>query len=1243
MKLKKLLSLLLCVTMFFSVIGTLSFADEVETEEIIIEDVIEEEIVEEEFLQLLAAETPTLYVSSDYNSETEGWGTTHFSNYAGAYAYATANAKNALILIEKTTTVSGNTFDNNHKNFSRLAVTVKDGAEMGNALSKWDMTYKVTVEPGGKLSSARSAASGCYSHIKNTLTVGAENADKAAEIDFHSKSNGYKDLSIAVLYNGKLVANNALIKVADFGFEGSATINDSQVEVKGIVAFGKNKYDAYAQTMTNSTMTVKGHNFMNEDKYYSTNGNKFHCLTMDNSTITIDDDANDTTAEMVTLGALTMKNGSSLIVEEGTPVSVAFIKALGNKKTTTTIENSTLIVGDITIASQAEMVVNNADLAMRRATGVSADEIHIEEGGKLKVDLVGGLSANKITGSGTLEIDASEYTSGKHSTNLDLSGFTGKVNIINTNDKDLTVELDENGIGVVVPAVAKIGDDKLFADFKEALKALEANDTLTLLDDITITEKWDARETKITVPVTIDGGEDKHTIKFACQINDGNNNTCAFRVKAPATFKNLLIDMSEATHNSVYMRAIANTENLTVENCTIIGNPDPAVKKQTAIIYGEYDSGEALNTDMEVVIKDTEFINWARRCIGDNERGNGDIKSVSVTGCKFNDGLIVLSASDTINFTGNTLNNTSLTLYSITNADGININVKENTLMEATEKNGISYVVNGVGAGIKVEDEEVLTWVAEYNGKQYFTLDAAIAKAKATIAADAAASRDIKLFNNIADVNDDTLYYVYDEQPDKLEITFDFGGGVNSGNYEFVKYYCSYMESITAPTDIKKEGYFFKGWDTNGDGVYDKSVDAVPDKAWEPKTYTAIWQSLDEYGFKITLNPAGGTKIEAEERSMKVNPGEYFLIEVTVNDRFGNENWNDADITFTYDNTLFDFVYGDGVEKVAGSENKLRFRVYGADRVNGSLTKQISFKAKEMTTGSKTGKFVISEATVDTGWAANRIDATPAMENADASVSVFYTYDVTLGEGLKGSAIATTDANYVGNIDPYDGEYNYEVWVECDGDKFKADINETTGEFTVKKELIKGDMTIELTLIGLKGVAADDIEIYEYIGSVALVLLDAEDTREYTYNSGIMYRTPWYDKANTTNGKVRFAYLVDTKDFVKDNTLDDTKADYYAKALNTEENKKIALSKIGVTKDGDNRTNETLVFEPGDVNKAGNTTVIDINDVQATWNCYNGNDSEQINVNMPLYLRADINRDMQVNVTDTNAVYALVK
>ena len=78
------------------------------------------------------ANAQELLVNYEYNSSTEGWGTTKFSNYAGAYAYATANAKNATIVIEKTNTISGNCFDNNHKNYTKLAVVIKDGATMGS-------------------------------------------------------------------------------------------------------------------------------------------------------------------------------------------------------------------------------------------------------------------------------------------------------------------------------------------------------------------------------------------------------------------------------------------------------------------------------------------------------------------------------------------------------------------------------------------------------------------------------------------------------------------------------------------------------------------------------------------------------------------------------------------------------------------------------------------------------------------------------------------------------------------------------------------------------------------------------------------------------------------------------------------------------------------------------------------------------------------------------------------------------
>jgi hypothetical protein len=162
-----------------------------------------------------------LLVNCDYNSSTEGIGVTKFSNYAGAYAYATANGKtSATIVIEKTNTLSGNTFDNNHKNYSRLAVVIKDGATMGNAASKWDMTYPVTVEPGGTLTCARPAnASVSNVHIKNTLTVGAVGSTKKAYVNFLSDS--YQDCDISIRYNGKILVYNADFYVQDLDAQGN--------------------------------------------------------------------------------------------------------------------------------------------------------------------------------------------------------------------------------------------------------------------------------------------------------------------------------------------------------------------------------------------------------------------------------------------------------------------------------------------------------------------------------------------------------------------------------------------------------------------------------------------------------------------------------------------------------------------------------------------------------------------------------------------------------------------------------------------------------------------------------------------------------------------------------------------------------------------------------------------------------------------------------------------------------------
>jgi len=1214
MNFKKFLCSILAIAMMMSMMGTFVFAEDEAaaiSEEAPEQTEVEmtEEPADEAAVQLLAT-LPTLYVNSDYTSETEGWGETHFANYASAYAYASVNSKNATIIIEKNSSLSGNTFDNNHKNCSKLAVVVQDGAECGNALSKWDMTYPVTVEPGGRVPSARpTSASIGNSHIKNTLTVGAAGAEKKAVIDFHKGS--YQDMSIAVLYNGKLIANNAIIKVADLGFTGAATINDSELYVKGIVAFGKNTW--YKQTMTDSSMTVKGHNFMNEPTYYSTTGNIFNNLTMDNSTIVLDDEAEGTTVEPVTLQNLTLKNGSAMIIEEEATINIT-----GK----TTIENATLRVGDLTITRKGSLTIDNETLtAARQTAGVSADVIHIEEGGTLTIGLNNSLSASAITGNGTLVIDATEfdYTSGSQSTNLDLSGFSGTVNVINESDKELTVKVDENGIGVVVLAVAKIGDDKYFADFAEALSALGENETLTLLDNVTITEKWNTNpndtDLDIDVPCTIDGGENKYTIKFACEIFDRNNYTAAFRATAPVTFKNLIIDMSGATHNSTYMRAISTSANITVENCNFIGNPSAG--NTTAIICGE-GAGAANIGAVTADIKGSTFIDW-RYGISDN-RNDQDMKTFSVTGSTFTNAKALVSAKENITFTGNTLNDSNLDIKSYSNEENVKVTATGNTINESGTVAGLTYKVSAIGEGVSVQ-KEISTYVAKYNDVDYFDFAKALEAAKSAIAANETASRDILLYNNIADVNDDTLYRVYDEPSEgQVLITFDFGGGTNADGYVSESFILNYGEEINAPTDFSKDGHIFRGWDKE-----------VQKQAYAPTTYTAVWVSEEDYGFKTVLTPVGGTKVSGEN-AIKIDPKGSFLIEVSIEDLHGDAPWNVAEVTMDYDNKLFTWNQNSSsVEAV--DENTLRFKVYGADKVDGKVVKQLSFTAKSDTAGDYSGAFKVTEATVDTGWAANTIDATPA-EAGEATVYIYYSFSVALGDGLSGAPTATTDKDYTGQIVGYDDEYNY-VMTGSSGKNPLTITFDNTGKFTVTKDQIVGDMVINVEKTGLKGITADDVELYEYVADkYVLVLLNADKNRIYTYNGSLMYLTPHYD--TVAGEKVHYGYLVKGTDFTAD----------AAGSLNTADNKALALAKIGRHKTA--AANLSLGnAEVGDVN---NTGKLDVNDIQAVWNCYNveeGNDGVSVNVNMPLYLRSDIcghnagGRDKKVDSADVNAVRAM--
>lgn len=332
MKLKRILALVLCFAM---VLSTMSFS--------------------------VFAEDSNLYVSSDYNSETEGFGVTKFSNYAGAYAYAIANNTSATIVIEKTNSLSGNTFDNEHKNYTKLAVVIKDGATMGNALSKWDMTYPVTVEAGGTLTCARpQSASVSNVHIKNKLIIGTEGSDKQAYCYFLSDS--YQDCDISIRCNGSVELYNAVMEVQDLDAQGKFTATDSDIKVDG--AFSSATY-FYATTLTDSTMEINGEQI--------TGG--------------LSDFAGGDSNQ---LGVVTLNGNSSIKFGEGSTVKVA---GTVNVNGSSSIEADTLTVnkskklnvnGAATV--NAQTLTNNGTVAAATDATVTAVTISEDSTGEATID-----------------------------------------------------------------------------------------------------------------------------------------------------------------------------------------------------------------------------------------------------------------------------------------------------------------------------------------------------------------------------------------------------------------------------------------------------------------------------------------------------------------------------------------------------------------------------------------------------------------------------------------------------------------------------------------------------------------------------------------------------------------------------------------------------------------------------------------------------------------------------------------
>lgn len=354
------------------------------------------------------------------------------------------------------------------------------------------------------------------------------------------------------------------------------------------------------------------------------------------------------------------------------------------------------------------LVLNNSSLSYAAPL--------VMENGSLTIDMTSTLAAPSISGAGKIIIDTTGMTAGEVTVITgDLSGFTGTVEVVG--DESLEAYIEDGKI-YLKNVVAKIGD-VYYETLETALKAVKENDTVELLCDITITSDWDNRNTgaKIAVPVTIDGNG--YTLKFTGMITDGYNYLSAFRFEAAATVKDLTIDLSEATSQwAPRLRAISAKTDITIDNCTFIGNA--AYNNTNAVIIGE-GAGAAMG-DVVITITNSTFTNW-RNGISDNQNGQ-DAKTVTVTGNTFNNANARIAAKNSVVFNNNTMNNGGVTIASFTTPASLAVTAKGNTLAtgdaivnEIKNANTIDAQTDFVGA------------VATVNGTIYGSLEAAFAAA----------------------------------------------------------------------------------------------------------------------------------------------------------------------------------------------------------------------------------------------------------------------------------------------------------------------------------------------------------------------------------------------------------------------------------------------------------------------------------------------------------------------------------
>ena len=395
----------------------------------------------------------------------------------------------------------------------------------------------------------------------------------------------------------------------------------------------------------------------------------------------------------------------------------------GNAKVV--IDNSTWsLPGFANIGSYGEYNYGNADVTLKNGSKMTATKLGIERNGdyvvNVTIDETSSLTAANLTNQGVMNV-AGAVTASENLTNTGTINFTTLGATLATPTEGVVIKhgFDERYKIVYRDGVYQFGDfvaevnGVYYETIDAALKALTDGATLKFLNNVTVAEAWDCRYNgaKITAAnVTIDGNG--KTLKLTGAVDDKNWNT-VFRFEGNnATVKNLTVDASEATG---VQRGISAKLSITVDNFKFIGN---GTTSRYGVIFGE-GAGSAI-ADVVATVTNSEFVNSSYG-VSDNRNGQ-DAKNVTVTGNKFQNSKVLLSASEKVEFNGNTVTGASVSITSYSNASNVVVNAADNTL-DATQDN----MITTNPANQNVQDGFAQP-VATSNNVYYLTLPDAIEK-----------------------------------------------------------------------------------------------------------------------------------------------------------------------------------------------------------------------------------------------------------------------------------------------------------------------------------------------------------------------------------------------------------------------------------------------------------------------------------------------------------------------------------